>query len=141
MALTDRETFNLSAVGAPELQVTYKRPGMIPYDEAQAWLKTHPNYSKKTVDYETLEDLMNDTDFEFAWVMSLVENWNLCKPGTNELLPTPDADNAVWNKIPGLYLAYIVKMIKADPTGSDFLVQSLNRDLDGLKQSILTLKP
>ena len=142
MAYTDNETFGLSEVGAEELWITYTRPGMIPYEEAQTFLKSHKNYSKDaSVTLKTIGEFFNDADIEFQWVMSLITAWNLCKPGTDEILLPPSQQPDNWNKIPGLYLTYIVKTIKNDPTGSDFLVKGLREENNGSGSSMITLKP
>tara|TARA_Y100000310_G_scaffold258230_1_gene266569 strand:- start:1777 stop:2208 length:432 start_codon:yes stop_codon:yes gene_type:complete len=143
MAFTDQETFNLEVVGAPELQVTYKRPGMMSYEDARDYFKKHKKYSAKNeaVKYESIEEFLGDQDIEFEWVMSLITAWNLRDATSNELLSPPSEKPEVWDKVPALYLAYIIKKIKEDPTGSDFLARSLAQDLNGFEKSMITLKP
>ena len=74
---------------------------------------------------QTMHEVLNDTEAEFEWIMSLITSWNIPARGTGETLPVPSVQSDIWREVPGLYLAYIVETIKQDPTGSDFLSQGI----------------
>ena len=131
MAYSDSETFDLGNVGAPELFVTYERPGMLSYKKSQEWFKRHLHFNEKRSSgsgQQTIQEFLQDTDAEFQWIMSLVTSWNLKNQETGEPLLTPKENPAVWSDIAGVYLLYIVKYIKDDPTGADFLTKGLQGD-------------
>ena len=85
-----------------------------------------------------MEVFLEDTEAEFQWVLELIEDWNLIYTSkheqSGELLPIPSIQQDIWIEIPGLYLSYIVSVIKQDPTGADFLAK-------GMLTSISTLTP
>lgn len=127
MAYTDRETFTLEEVGAPELHVSYVRPGMLPYKDARALFSRHKLYNIRRVDNGnmTLKEILEDADNEFQWLLSLVVEWNIPKPGSSDILPVPSVQPTIWDEAPGLYLSYIIKKIKSDPAGTNFLAQAV----------------
>ena len=132
MSYSDDQTFNLEAVGAPELWVTYSRPGLLPYAEGEAFMRQNKLFNTKrlTVDnVQTMEDFLNDSNAEFEWVLRLIEGWNLIyskkHEKAGEILPIPKSEEGIWKQIPGLYMAHIVATIKRDPTGSDFLANGI----------------
>ena len=156
MAYTDNETFNLSPVQEPDLWVTYKRPGMMTYEESMKFFSSHPQYNKKIdggFNQQTMKEFLEDYDTEFSHVSSLITAWNLKDKSTGEILPTPEVDKNVWKKVTALYIFYIITTIKNDPTASDFLSkgmglieenklksQSLNEEF-GQNNSLVTIKP
>ena len=141
MSYSDDQTFNLEAVGAPELTVTYNRPGLLAYEEGEAYMKKNKLFNVKRMGMDgaqTMEEFLNDTNAEFEWVLELISDWNLKYPGKHEKagqpLPLPSSEEGIWKQIPGSYMIYIVATIKADPTGSDFLAK-------GMLNSNSTVKP
>lgn len=141
MSYSDNQTFTLTHVGAPELWVTYSRPGLLPYKEGQKFIKKYKNFKTKKINEDnskTMEVFLEDTEAEFQWVLELIEDWNLIYTSkheqSGELLPIPSIQQDIWIEIPGLYLSYIVSVIKQDPTGADFLAK-------GMLTSISTLTP
>ena len=127
MAYTDSETFTLAEIGSEEIYITYKRPGMLPYKEARALFARHKLFNVRRAPNEnmTLKEILEDADNEFQWLLSLVIEWNITSPGTKDILPVPSVQPSVWDEIPGLYIAYIIKKIKADPAGTNFLAQAV----------------
>jgi len=141
MSYSDSQTFTLEELGAPELWVTYSRPGLLPYKEGQEFMKLYKNFNTKRMDMDgsqTMAEFLNDTEAEFEWVLSLIEAWNIEYTSRHEkagqVIPIPSSEEGIWKEIPGLYMSFIVAMIKKDPTGSDFLAK-------GMMSSISTSTP
>lgn len=141
MSYSDDQTFTLEEVGAKELWVNYSRPGLLPYEEGEEFMKKYKLYNTKRMDIngsQTMQEFLSDANAEFEWVMQLISDWNLVYSKKHELsgkvLPIPSSEEGIWKQVPGLYLAFIVTTIKNDPTGSDFLAQ-------GVQSSLVTSKP
>jgi len=141
MSYSDDQTFTLEEVGAKELWVNYSRPGLLPYEEGEEFMKKYKLYNTKRMDIngsQTMQEFLSDANAEFEWVMQLISDWNLVYGKKHELsgqvLPIPSSEEGIWKQVPGLYLAFIVTTIKNDPTGSDFLAQ-------GVQSSLVTSKP
>lgn len=132
MSYSDDQTFNLEEVGAKELWVTYSRPGLLPYEEGEAFMKKYKLFNTKRMEFngaQTMEEFLNDTNAEFEWVLQLIIGWNLVYTSKHEKagepLPLPSSEDKIWKQIPGLYMAFIFGTIKNDPTGADFLVKGV----------------
>jgi hypothetical protein len=128
MAYSDNKTFDLGELEAPELWITYKRPGLLPYKVSREFITSHKFYNTKRMNidgYQTMKDIIEDTEAMFEWIISLITAWNITDADTGEVLPLPADKSDVWGDVPGLYLAYIVNTIKEDPTGSDFLAKGV----------------
>ena len=141
MSYSDDQTFTLEEVGAKELWVSYNRPGLLPYEEGEEFMKKYKLFNTKRMDIngqQTMQEFLSDANAEFEWVMQLISDWNLVYGKKHELagqvLPIPSSNDGIWKQVPGLYLAFIVTTIKNDPTGSDFLAQ-------GVQSSLVTSKP
>ena len=155
MAYTDNNTINLADVGAPEIEITYKRPGMMSYEKSMEFFSKHKQYNEKLTGQlviQSIKEILDDVDANFAHSMSLITSWNI-QDENGVTFPVPSEDSEVWKKIPSLYVVSIVRQIKEDPTGSDFLFKSLNQTStddtqdqqieksNGLLNSISTVKP
>lgn len=127
MAYTDNNTIYLKNSDAPELWVTYKRPGMMSYEKSMEYMSQHKSFNKRLgsgADYETISDFFKDMDASFEHTMSLITAWNIEDIDTKEILVTPQVDVTIWQKARMLYIMDIVQQIKEDPTGSDFLFKN-----------------
>jgi hypothetical protein len=129
MAYTDEETFNLAPVHAEDLYVTYKRPGMMPWEESRRFFSTHAKFkTKQRISVEqSIEDVLNDTEHEMQWILTLITDWNLTDRDTGEILPLPSKDTNTMKRVRSMYLPFIVKTIKDDPSGVDFLTQDYRK--------------
>jgi len=141
MSYSDSQTFNLEKLGAPEIWVTYSRPGLLPFKQGEEFMKKHQRLKLVRMGQEserTMEDILTDTRAEFDWVMHLIEDWNIPYHSSHkkagEIIPIPNNDPSSMEEVPGYYLSYIVATIKKDPTGADFLAQ-------GVLSSISTTVP
>lgn len=133
MAFTTTETITLEEAGAPELWVTYKRIGMLPLVESQQFFSTHKYWNAKRPNqdgYQTLKEVIEDTNAELAFTMNLIVEWNMPDQVTGEILPVPSLDpSVVTAKVPGIYAAVITKKIKEDKVGEGFLAEVMAETL------------
>jgi len=142
MSYSDDQTFTLEQVGAPDLWVTYSRPGLLPYKEGQAFMRKHKLFNTKVMalgETATMADALSKGEAEFEWILQLITGWNLVYHSKHEKsgepLPIPSAEEGIWMEIPGYYMTYIVATIQKDPTGSDFLSQGVASLTNTLSQS------
>jgi hypothetical protein len=140
MAFSDFEKFTLESIGMPELWIKYKRPGMLTYKEMRQFISSHKMYDAKQEGQpiQTMKEFLEDADAELEWVMSLIIDWNLTHKETGELLPPPSKEKSSWMDVRGMYIPHIIKAIKDDPTGKDFLFPETPSLSPTLKQLSMT---
>ena len=137
MSYSDEQTFNLKDCGAEDLWIRYTSPGLLPLEKGEEFMRTHKLWNTKRMDKNgttTMEEFLNDANAEFEWIMSLIVGWNLTYHGTEDIMPTPNEKPEIYKEVAGMYVAYIISIIKNDPTGADFLAKGLTASTNTLQQ-------
>ena len=112
------------SLGDADHWFTYKKLGLLPWEEIQAIIKSKKFANDKVrigaEEVKSIAEVMVDTDATFELSMDLIESWNITdKHGV--VLPIPSTDPTVRQRVAGVYLVEMHSIIQNDPLGLGFL--------------------
>lgn len=118
------KTLTFESIGDSEHWFTYKKLGMLPWEEIQKVIRSKKMAQQKvsinTTEQKSIAEFITDTDAAFELSMDLIESWNLTDSEGN-ILEVPAKDPSSRNKVKGIWLIEMHNAITNDPMGLGFL--------------------